>query len=90
METISILGCGWLGLPLADYLIGKGYELKGSTEDPERARSNQSPRYRAILSGPRSRAQGRMLSMNFLIATCSWSIFLPRGGTTSPIIIRPR
>jgi len=31
METISILGCGWLGLPLADYLIGKGYELKGST-----------------------------------------------------------
>ncbi len=31
METISILGCGWLGLPLADYLIGKGYKLKGST-----------------------------------------------------------
>ncbi|HSC36181.1 MAG TPA: SDR family oxidoreductase [Thermodesulfobacteriota bacterium] len=31
METISILGCGWLGLPLADYLIEKGYKLKGST-----------------------------------------------------------
>ena len=31
MGTISILGCGWLGLPLADYLIGKGYRLKGST-----------------------------------------------------------
>ncbi|MEW6144729.1 MAG: SDR family oxidoreductase [Thermodesulfobacteriota bacterium] len=31
METISILGCGWLGLPLGEYLIGKGYAVKGST-----------------------------------------------------------
>ncbi|MFD2908698.1 NAD-dependent epimerase/dehydratase family protein [Flavobacterium ardleyense] len=28
---ISILGCGWLGLPLAKKLIEKGYEVKGST-----------------------------------------------------------
>ena len=27
---ISILGCGWLGLPLAQSFINKGYELKGS------------------------------------------------------------
>jgi nucleoside-diphosphate-sugar epimerase len=31
METISILGCGWLGLPLGEYLRGKGYAVKGST-----------------------------------------------------------
>ncbi len=31
MKTISILGCGWLGLPLAEYLIMKGYTIKGST-----------------------------------------------------------
>jgi nucleoside-diphosphate-sugar epimerase len=31
METISILGCGWLGLPLAEFLLGKGYKVKGST-----------------------------------------------------------
>ncbi|HVY54259.1 MAG TPA: SDR family NAD(P)-dependent oxidoreductase, partial [Thermodesulfobacteriota bacterium] len=31
METVSILGCGWLGLPLAEFLIGKGYAVKGST-----------------------------------------------------------
>lgn len=31
MKTISILGCGWLGLPLAEHLIVKGYKLKGST-----------------------------------------------------------
>jgi nucleoside-diphosphate-sugar epimerase len=30
-EKISILGCGWLGLPLAKSLLSKGYEVKGST-----------------------------------------------------------
>ena len=30
-ENISILGCGWLGLPLAKSLLSKGYEVKGST-----------------------------------------------------------
>ncbi|MGB3728278.1 MAG: SDR family oxidoreductase [Thermodesulfobacteriota bacterium] len=31
METISILGCGWLGLPLAEHLVNSGYKVKGST-----------------------------------------------------------
>ena len=31
MKCISILGCGWLGLPLAKSLLSKGYEVKGST-----------------------------------------------------------
>lgn len=31
MTKISILGCGWLGLPLAKALIAKGYSLNGST-----------------------------------------------------------
>jgi nucleoside-diphosphate-sugar epimerase len=31
INRISILGCGWLGLPLAEDLIGKGYRVKGST-----------------------------------------------------------
>lgn len=30
-QTISILGCGWLGFPLAKYLLKKGYKIKGST-----------------------------------------------------------
>jgi nucleoside-diphosphate-sugar epimerase len=29
--TISILGCGWLGLPLAKSLTQKGFSVKGST-----------------------------------------------------------
>lgn len=28
---ISIIGCGWLGLPLAEYLQKKGFTIKGST-----------------------------------------------------------
>ncbi len=31
MKQISILGCGWLGLPLAKQLVKKGYSVKGST-----------------------------------------------------------
>lgn len=30
-QRISILGCGWLGLPLARFLAGEGYTVKGST-----------------------------------------------------------
>ena len=30
-KTISIAGCGWLGLPLAKRLIKEGYTVKGST-----------------------------------------------------------
>ncbi len=31
ISKISVLGCGWLGLPLAESLLGKGYKVKGST-----------------------------------------------------------
>ncbi|WP_337873205.1 hypothetical protein [Ignavibacterium sp.] len=31
MKTISILGCGWLGLPLAENLLKDDYKIKGST-----------------------------------------------------------
>lgn len=35
MNTISILGCGWLGLPLAEHLIESGYSVNGSTRTKE-------------------------------------------------------
>ena len=28
---VSIMGCGWLGLPVAKHLIGLGFDVKGST-----------------------------------------------------------
>lgn len=36
MKQISILGCGWLGLPLAKSLIEKGFSVKGSTTSFEK------------------------------------------------------
>lgn len=36
--TVSILGCGWLGFPLAQYLINEGFDVKGSTTSPEKVR----------------------------------------------------
>lgn len=35
-ESISILGCGWLGLPLGEALINEGYSVKGSTTKEEK------------------------------------------------------
>lgn len=36
-KTISILGCGWLGLPLAKSLVQAGHQVKGSTTHVEKA-----------------------------------------------------
>jgi nucleoside-diphosphate-sugar epimerase len=36
MKNICILGCGWLGLPLAKSLLDKGFLVKGSTTSIEK------------------------------------------------------
>lgn len=36
MRQISILGCGWLGLPLAEAFISEGWAVKGSTTSPDK------------------------------------------------------
>lgn len=36
MKKIGVLGCGWLGLPLAKALLQKGYAIKGSTTHLEK------------------------------------------------------
>ncbi|WP_066836099.1 NAD(P)-binding domain-containing protein [Rufibacter ruber] len=33
-KKIAVLGCGWLGLPLAQELVKKGYRVNGSTTTP--------------------------------------------------------
>lgn len=35
-KQISILGCGWLGLPLAKHFIAQNYTVKGSTTSAEK------------------------------------------------------
>ncbi len=36
IHKISVLGCGWLGLPLANKLIEAGYQVKGSTTSKDK------------------------------------------------------
>lgn len=49
MQQISILGCGWLGLPLAEHLIEKGYAIKGSTTSPNRIGELESKEIEAFI-----------------------------------------
>ncbi len=42
MTQISILGCGWLGFPLAKVLLDNGFSIKGSTTSPEKLSTLES------------------------------------------------
>ena len=42
MKQISILGCGWLGMPLAKSLFEKGFSVKGSTTSLEKISALES------------------------------------------------
>ena len=48
MKQISILGCGWLGLPLAKSLLEKGASVKGSTTSLEKISTLKSHRVQAF------------------------------------------
>lgn len=37
MTSISVLGCGWLGLPLAKRLVSNGFTVKGSVRSKEKS-----------------------------------------------------
>ncbi|MDD9173907.1 SDR family oxidoreductase [Aliivibrio finisterrensis] len=39
MTSISVLGCGWLGLPLAKHLVTNGFAVKGSVRSEEKIES---------------------------------------------------
>ena len=39
MKSISVLGCGWLGMPLAKELVSKGYTVRGSTTSETKLKS---------------------------------------------------
>lgn len=49
MNKISILGCGWLGLPLAETLIGKGFFVKGSTTSENKIQALQTKNIQPFL-----------------------------------------
>lgn len=48
-EEISIMGCGWLGMPLAERLSKAGYNVKGSTTTPHKLEELQEKGIRPYL-----------------------------------------
>lgn len=78
MKQISILGCGWLGLPLAKALIAEGYAIKGSTTTTEKE---------AILAEAQIKPYSIQLSEN--VITGPIANFLD-GSTTLLIDIPPK
>ena len=42
MKRISILGCGWLGFPLAKKMVQNGFLVKGSTTSPQKIKMLKS------------------------------------------------
>lgn len=42
IKTISVLGCGWFGLPLASAFVKQGYKVKGSTTSTDKMETLES------------------------------------------------
>jgi len=42
LKTISILGCGWLGFPLAKELMNDGYFVRGATTSADKLKNLES------------------------------------------------
>ncbi|WKN43770.1 SDR family oxidoreductase [Tunicatimonas pelagia] len=49
IKSISVLGCGWLGFPLAKALVAQGYEVLGSTTNSEKLPSLEQAGVRPYL-----------------------------------------
>lgn len=49
MKQISILGCGWLGLPLAKALLTNGFSVKGSTTSESKLSTLKSAEIKPFL-----------------------------------------
>lgn len=39
MNRLTVVGCGWFGLPLARHMVGQGWQVAGSVRDAGRARA---------------------------------------------------
>lgn len=51
MKSILIVGCGWYGWPLAEYLVQKGFTVHGSTTTPEKVPLLKKNHIQAFLFG---------------------------------------
>lgn len=81
IKTVSILGCGWFGLPFAQALIKKGYEVKGSTTSIEKLENLRQLGIKPYLLNLN---EGDDLSSEFFEADVLFISVPPRAKTESP------
>lgn len=60
LKQISILGCGWLGFPLAKSLIEKGFIIKGSTTTPSKIEILRKAEIQPFLISLGAKVEGEM------------------------------
>ena len=79
---ISILGCGWLGLPLGKFLVEKGHVVKGSTTSESKISllSNVSIEPFLLKFSPQIEAQSKDSITNFLDSEILIICIPPRAG----------
>lgn len=64
-QSISILGCGWLGLPLGEFLSKKGLVIKGSTTKAEKFETLQSAGIEPFILNLNPNLEGERISQFF-------------------------
>ncbi|MGB3463676.1 MAG: NAD(P)-binding domain-containing protein [Cyclobacteriaceae bacterium] len=66
---ISIMGCGWLGLPLAKHLVKEGFSVKGSTTTPDKIESIENHGIIPFLlkAGQEGKDMSRFLQSDLLV-----------------------
>lgn len=73
VKTVSIVGCGWLGLPLAKSLLAKGFLVKGSTTQVSKLEQLSSLGIQASLfnigTTPFPNVPDDLLATNILVIT---------------------
>lgn len=80
-NSVSILGCGWLGFPLAKYLLSCGFEVKGSTTSEQKMSQFQQAGIEPYLFMVTDQSQLDAELSAFLQAN-TWIIALPPGRTS--------
>lgn len=82
IQTISILGCGWLGLPLGQALVHAGYTVKGSTTTPEKRAEIEAAGIQPYLLKAGDQLEGEDLRAFF--QTDLLLVNIPPGGRRDP------
>ncbi|MEM1043831.1 MAG: SDR family oxidoreductase [Bacteroidota bacterium] len=88
LRTVSVLGCGWLGLPLAERLVQRGLTVRGSTTSPGKldrlAEAGIVPHRIAVTESVEGEDLAAFFGADVLVVTVPPS----KGGASYPAVFR--